>query len=295
MSAVCATCHGEGTVEKPISRDEFGNWDTEEVCCSDCDMKPRLLDLFCGAGGAAMGYHRAGFDVVGVDIKPQPNYPFEFVQGDAMALLRNVADGLGDWRCECGDLNRGHETFCYRCGAGQPENPAPLVDDFDAIHASPPCQAFTSLNGMWNAKEHSDLLTPTRELLQRLGVPYVIENVVGAPMNGSHVTLCGSAFGLGTEGAELRRHRHFETNFAVMVPPCQHGRKERVIGVYGGHGRDRRRASNGQDFPTSARREAMGIDWMTGTELSQAIPPAYTEHIGSYLIAEVTRRSEVAA
>ena len=214
----------------------------------------RILDLFCGAGGAAVGYHRAGFEVVGVDIAPQPNYPFEHYQADAVRWLRAWADG----------------EFWY------------VQNTFDAIHASPPCQAFTSLKGMHNAKQHDDLLTPTRELLKATGLPYVIENVEGAPMR-NPVMLCGSAFGLEAEGARLQRHRLFETNFPLLSPGCAHGRASRVIGVYGGHGRDRRRKVNTQDFSTDARREAMGIDWMTGAELSQAIPPAYTEHIGTYL------------
>ena len=167
--------------------------------------RPRILDLFSGAGGAGMGYSRAGFDVVGVDIAFQKNYPFTFHQGDALEFCRE----------------HGHE--------------------FDAIHASPPCQAFTALRTMPNAKEHKDLLTPTRELLQEMGLPYVIENVPGAPMH-NYVMLCGSMFGLGCADAELRRHRHFETwPFSVLTPPCAHGWKQRVIGVYGGHARDRRR------------------------------------------------------
>ncbi len=235
--------------------------------------RPRLLDLFCGAGGAGMGYHRAGFDVVGVDIAPQPHYPFEFHQGDAM-------------------------TF-------------PL-DGFDAIHASPPCQAFSPLRNMWNAREHPDLIDATRQRLKAAGVPYVIENVPGAPLPDA-VTLCGSVFHLGCEDAELRRHRHFEINpHPVLVPPCQHGWKaatigvyghaggystrtreriaQRVIGVYGGHRRDRRRRmeTSPQSFSTAQRAEAMGIDWMTGNELSQAIPPAYTEWIGERLLAALT-------
>jgi DNA (cytosine-5)-methyltransferase 1 len=216
--------------------------------------------------------------VVGVDIKPQPKYPFEFICADALVLLEELIDGDGV--------------------------------PFDAIHASPPCQAFTALRTMHNAKVHADLLTRTRELLQESALPYVIENVPGAPMNGSHVTLCGTALGLGTGDAELWRHRHFESSFPILVPPCQHRAASRVIGVYGGHGRDRRRvvgvygSSGGrsrrdgtQGFSVSERSEAMGIDWMTGTELSQAIPPAYTEHIGAYLMDEVQRRSqtEVAA
>ena len=229
---------------------------------------PRLLDLFCGAGGAAMGYHRAGFEVVGVDIKPQKHYPFEFHQADAL-------------------------EYCAEHGRG-----------FDVIHASPPCQAYTPLKAMWNARRHPDLVAIAREMLIALGRAYVIENVPGAPME-NFITLCGSAFGLGTGDAELRRHRQFEVYPPIlMVPPCHHGYRSmttigvyghsgglslrsraRAIGVYGGHGRDRRRKlANPQNFPTLARAEAMGIDWMTGAELSQAIPPAYTEWIGCQLM-----------
>lgn len=211
----------------------------------------KLLDLFCCAGGAGEGYRRAGFDVTGVDLRPQPHNPHRFIRGDALEYLEA----------------HGHE--------------------YDAIHASPPCQAHCDLKHMWNAKKHTDLIAPTRELLKRTGKPYVIENVEGAPLT-NPVILCGTMFGLGTDDAELRRHRLFEVNWPLFLrPQCEHGRKPRVIGVYGGHGRDRRRIANTQDFPTTARREAMGIDWMTGAELSQAIPPAYTEWIGRQLIAEI--------
>jgi DNA (cytosine-5)-methyltransferase 1 len=215
-----------------------------------------------------MGYHRAGFEVVGVDINPQPHYPFEFHQADAL-------------------------TF-------------PL-DGFDAIHASPPCQAFSPLRNMWNAQDHPDLIDQTRGRLASTGLPFVIENVPGAPLH-DYITLCGSAFLLGTGDAELRRHRLFEMRpTPVLVPPCAHNLRastvgvyghrgnysrkvrSRVIGVYGGHGRDRRRVTAPQDFSTEARREAMGIDWMTGAELSQAIPPAYTEWIGRQLMAAIER------
>jgi DNA (cytosine-5)-methyltransferase 1 len=208
---------------------------------------PRLLDLFCGAGGATRGYQLAGFHVTGVDLKPQPRYVGDvFIQADALDYLRE----------------HGHE--------------------FDVIHASPPCQAFTALRAMYNALPHDDLLTPTRELLKALGKPYIIENVPGALMT-DYLMLCGTMFGLGTGDAELRRHRHFESDPPIyMAPLCNHG--GRVIGVYGGHGRDRRRIANTQDYSTQERREAMGIDWMTGNELSQAIPPAYTEYIGRQLM-----------
>lgn len=146
--------------------------------------RPRLLDTFCDAGGCSVGYHRAGFDVVGVDHLPQKNYPFEFHLGDALEFI--AAHGA----------------------------------EFDVIHASPPCQRFCALKKMYNARQHPDLLTPTRELLQKIGHPYVIENVEGAPMQ-NYITLCGTAFGLGTSGAELWRHRRFEVSPMIwMVPPC---------------------------------------------------------------------------
>jgi len=217
--------------------------------------RPRLLDLFCGAGGAAMGYHRAGFDVTGVDIAPQPRYPFEFYQHDALAVL----DGgyLGP-----------HNRW-----------------EFDAIHASPPCQAYSAMRTNWNArKDHPDLLPPTRDRLTASGLPWVIENVPGAPM-APLVLMCGSAFGLGIPGYQLRRHRWFETSgFWPMSLPCQHSGA--VIGIYGDHGRDRRRKEGfGRYFTLAERKQAMGVDWMARSELDQAIPPAYTEHIGRMLLA----------
>lgn len=218
--------------------------------------RPRLLDLFSGAGGCAAGYHRAGFDVVGVDIKPQPNYPFEFHQADALEF--------------------------------------PL-DGFDAIHASPPCQAHSAMGVMWNAREHEDLVPATRRKLQATGLPYVIENVVGAPLN-DPVTLCGAGLGLGTDSHMLARHRLFECSFPIMVPPCAHGSMP-TIGIYGDHARDRRRVPGthpdrgmqfGAEYGLELAQRAMDIDWMNWREISQAIPPAYTEHIGGYLIAHLT-------
>jgi len=229
---------------------------------------PRLLDLFCGAGGCSVGYARAGFEVVGVDIEHQPDYPFAFIQADVLAL-----------------------TGCGR---------------FDAIHASPPCQAHTAMKTMWNAGNHKNLIPETRKLLRAVGLPYVIENVVGARAElESPVELCGASLGLGSVTHDLARHRLFETNWSLMVPPCAHGARP-VIGFYGDHVRDRRRvggsSDRGRDIGVSLadkRRlanEAMGIDWMqTWTGISQAVPPAYTEHVGDFLMREVLERRKVAA
>lgn len=216
-------------------------------------MRPRLLDLFCGAGGAAMGYHRAGFDVVGVDVAPQPDYPFAFTEADAL-------DVLIEW-----DLS-----------------------DFDAVHASPPCQAYSSLASLHAHKDYVDLYQQVRGHLARLGIPYVIENVVGAPYR-SGVVLCGSMF---DETIRLRRHRNFESNVLMLGPPCRHDLQTDLLGVYGasdgahepgfkhkGHKRGPRQAT------TIEAREVMGMPWATKRKgLTEAIPPAFTEWIGAHLL-----------
>lgn len=231
--------------------------------------RPRLLDLFCGAGGAAKGYHRAGWEVVGVDIEPQPHYPFEFVQADAMTY--------------------------------------PL-DGFDAIHASPPCQAYTTMRVMPNAGDHPELVEPTRERLIATGLPWAMENVPGAPLEVHPpsllsplmgVTLCGTMFGLTNGTHELRRHRLFESNVSLIQPSCQH--RLPVIGFYGDHARTLQRTVDGHrdrggdivgnDRKMPLVRDLMGIDWMAWPEATQAIPPAYTEWIGTQLLAAL----EVAA
>ncbi len=220
-------------------------------------MRPRLLDLFCGAGGAAMGYHRAGFDVVGVDVAPQPRYPFEFVQADAL------------------------------------EVPVLFMQDyFDAVHASPPCQAFTAAQSI-RGRDHVDLLTPTRELLQATGFPWVIENVPGAPMR-KDLILCGSMFGLEHRGFGIRRHRWFEFSEQTLVPlvsPCWHRLPPAY--VYG-HGADNKHRDKYGKTSVTDWAALMGIDWMSRDELSQAIPPAYTELIGAQLLQHVTNAARVA-
>jgi DNA (cytosine-5)-methyltransferase 1 len=218
-------------------------------------VKPRLLDLFCGAGGAAMGYHRAGFEVVGVDINPQPHYPFEFHQADAL-------------------------TF-------------PL-DGYDAIHASPPCQAYSIMRNLpWlKGREYWDSIPPTRDLLATATVPWVMENVRGSPLDG--VFLCGQMFQLDwPDGRPIYRHRVFESSWFMLAPGHpQHyraavpgsmlgSRQTRMSGIGGG-----RLVVNGR---TRVNGTAVGIDWMTSAELSQAIPPAYTEWIGRQLLAAIER------
>jgi len=246
-------------------------------------VRPRLLDLFCGAGGASAGFHFAGFDVVGVDIAPQPNYPFEFVQADALDVLEQVVDGCSD---------------------------GPVVMElgfFDAVHASPPCQFHTDMQAIaGNQGAHQELIDPIRELLEQTGLPYVIENVEGAkPYMQDPFRLCGSSFGLGVhktdnwemEWRELRRHRLFETNWPIgLVPTCGH--MGRSVGIYGDHLRWGRRSTDGEVSGPEALelgRVAMGINWMTWPELVEAIPPSYTEWIGRRLISRLAEQSGEAA
>lgn len=231
----------------------------------------RLLDLFCGAGGAGYGYHLAGFEVVGVDIEPMRYYPFEFHQADALEYL----------------AAHGHE--------------------FDFIHASPPCQRYSVMTKVWRGRSetHPDLIAPVRDLFRKVGKPYIIENVEGARAELINpIMLCGTMFNLQTKhGSQLRRHRYFELSWGIAItPPCAH-KSGSVIGVYGGGQHPDRKipatvgvwghagGSSNRDgiigFGTQDRRDAMGIDWMTGAELSQAIPPAYTEFIGRHILGQL--------
>ncbi len=236
--------------------------------------KPRIADLFCGAGGAGMGLHRAGFEVVGFDIKPQPRYPFEFHEADALTV----------------DLS-----------------------GFDAVWASPPCQAYSIMRNLpWlRDKEYPRLIDPTREVLEMAGHPWIIENVMGAHLPAGW--LCGTMFGL-----PFYRHRAFESNWFWMQPghpkhqfTVRNGRmmgsRARVI-VFSNAEDSRRKqswpgrrgeAGNGLTLTNGARqygsgyghaagvaavREAMGIDWMKRDEITQAVPPAYSEYLGRALM-----------
>lgn len=215
-------------------------------------MTLRALDLFCGAGGAGMGLHRAGFEVVGVDINPQPRYPFEFHQADAMKY--------------------------------------PL-DGFDFIWASPPCQKFCALKTREDLSHYPDLIEPIRKRLKAAayseGIKYVIENVAGAPVR-EDLMLCGAMFGL-----RSYRHRFFECNFLIEQPAHP---KHMVRVNRRGENRRKHWANGGfmtitGDVGTYCGPEAMGIDWMTGNEMSEAIPPAYSAYIGRAAIS-ILRRQE---
>lgn len=213
--------------------------------------RPLLLDLFSGAGGAAVGYHRAGFDVVGVDINPQPNYPFGFIQDDAIRLLTHLTKRKSAY--------------------------------WDAIHASPPCQDHSRLTTGLRGKHGTGwLLSATREALTETGLPWVIENVPGAGMRADY-KLCGCMFGL----PGLRRERWFETSWHGfdLRSPCSH--LDHTVTVAGHPGGSSTRDGARGFGDTAAWKTAMGIDWMTAKELAQAIPPAYTAYIGARLLTAI--------
>lgn len=213
--------------------------------------RPKLLDLFCGAGGCSVGYARAGFEVVGWDIEPHDDYPFEIYVGDAMAALA-----------------------------------APnYLDVFDVVHVSPPCPRHSTITPARTRDSHPDLIGPCRDLLKAWGGVYVIENVPGAPLV-NPVRLCGSSCGLG-----VRRHRLFESNVPLMAMECAHEAQGQPWGVYGDHGDlTPVRRPNGTSRGNKARdvahaQEVLGIDWMTDwDDLTDAIPPAYTEFLGAQLL-----------
>lgn len=230
-------------------------------------QRPLLLDLFCGIGGAAKGYERAGFDIIGVDWKVMPEYPYPIFRADALDFMRSL-------------IYQDFKVIGNR----------PAVA---AIHASPPCRRFSTLSKSLGYESHTDLLTPIRELLQEAEsaygnkrgkkLPWIIENVPGAPMQ-NPIILCGSMFDLKIERGYLQRHRLFESNVSLMVPgPCNH--TGQAIGVYGrgrGGGVLKERTANAQEA-----RDLMGIDWAGRDGVTQAIPPAYTKYLGKQLLASL--------
>ncbi len=220
--------------------------------------KFKALDLFCCAGGASVGLSRAGFEVVGVDWVHQKRYPFEFHQADALEF----------------DLS-----------------------GFDFIWASPPCQGYSVMRHAPGAIGAPLLIDSVRERMPS-EVPWVIENVEQASWAlRDPVLLCGSMFGLGAQGCQLRRHRLFEANFHIPQPKCNHDNRP-VIGVYGGHARKRAASAGGrrtrdvwEGGHKAAASEAMGMNWATLAEMSEAIPPAYSEYIGRHAISNITDAS----
>jgi len=206
----------------------------------------KLLDLFCGAGGASAGYAAAGFEVHGVDLKHGKRYPYTYVRADVLDVLR--------------DKN--------------------YLDQFDVIHASPPCQTHSITKHLRNAQGKTtsklDLIPETRAALVKSGKPYIIENVPGSPLI-DPIQLCGSSFGL-----KVRRHRLFESNMPLEGSVCNHKLQGRPVGVYG---------SLNDEIPQGGKtaatineaRDAMGMPWAIWTELVEAIPPAFTEYLGGQI------------
>lgn len=213
--------------------------------------RPRLLDLCCCEGGASAGYSLAGFDVTGVDLVPRKRYPYRFIQADAVEFARAHA----------------HE--------------------FDAIHASPPCQAHTVARSMGKADSYVCIIAPLRDALIASGRPYVIENVVGSPLLGAK--LCGTSFGL-----PIRRHRLFETSFLLMTPPCRckHAAGDFPSLVTGKRSKFVQVCGNARSAGEIAlRREAMQMPWGSDYGLAQAIPPAFTRFIGGVLLDLIQGRA----
>ena len=214
----------------------------------------KLLDLYCKAGGASRGYQLAGFEVVGVDIKKQKRYPYEFIQADCLELMKDMD----------------------------------FLRSFDVITASPPCQTHSITQHLRNAQGKStdkiDLIPQTREALVASGKPYVIENVPGSPLI-NPIQMCGSHFGL-----KVRRHRRFESNLPLIGSPCKHKEQGKPVGVYGSM-KDEIPGGGHTAKTIEQAREAMGIDWMIWGELVEAIPPVYTETIGKQILSVITSNS----
>jgi DNA (cytosine-5)-methyltransferase 1 len=220
---------------------------------------PLIIDLFCCAGGASVGYYRAGFEPTGVDIVARKRYPFPFIEADATMLTKR------------------------------------FLRQFDAVHASPPCQGYTAMRHAPGAKGAPLLIDVMQDKLEDAGIPYILENVEEAAwaMPGA-IMLCGSHFGLGAQGCQLQRHRLFISNKPIQAPgPCKHDDRP-VIGVYGGHARVRSAKHGGRGTKDvwegghkTAMSQALGIEWMTTTEMSEALPPNYTEYLGRQLMEYV--------
>ncbi len=206
----------------------------------------KLLDLYCGVGGASVGYARAGFEVTGIDLKHGKRYPYTYVRADVLEVIKDID----------------------------------YLRQFDVIHASPPCQTHSITQHLRNAQGKStskiDLIPQTRQSLIESGVNYIIENVPGSPLI-NPVQLCGSSFGL-----KVRRHRLFESNMPIKGSICNHKLQGRPVGVYGSLNDE---IPNGGKTATTIdeARKAMDMDWAIWTELVEAIPPAFTQYLGEQI------------
>ena len=203
----------------------------------------KLLDLYCGVGGASVGYAMAGFEVTGVDLKHGKRYPYAYVRADVLEIIKDID----------------------------------YVRQFDVIHASPPCQTHSITKHLRNAQGNTisklDLIPETRQALIASGKPYIIENVPGSPLI-NPVQLCGSSFGL-----KVRRHRLFESNMPIKGSICNHKLQGRPVGVYGSLNDEIPKGGKTATTIDEARK-AMGMDWAIWTELVEAIPPAFTKYLG---------------
>jgi DNA (cytosine-5)-methyltransferase 1 len=205
----------------------------------------KLLDLFCGVGGASAGYTAAGFDVTGIDLKHGKRYPYTYIRGNVSDYLNNK-----------------------------------YLQQFDVIHASPPCQTYSITQHLRNAQGKStskvDMIPEVRAALIASGVPYIIENVPGSPLI-DPVQLCGSSFNL-----KVRRHRLFESNINLKGSICNHKAQGKPVGVYGSLNDEI--PGGGHTAKTLQQaRTAMGIEWALWGELVEAIPPIYTEYLGKQI------------
>lgn len=230
---------------------------------------PLALDLFSGAGGCAAGYHRAGFEVIGVDLADQPRYPFPFVQGDALEVMDRLL-------------------------AGEAVSGVRLRD-VSAIHASPPCQLWSqaTLGQRRAGKTYPDLLTPLRPRLARVTVPWVIENVPGAPLR-PDFRLCGCMFGLELPGVgQLRRERWFETSWHEFGFQMPHRHRGHAISI-AGHGTPQWMRAKTGHVGVAEWRKVMEIPWMARHELTEAVPPAFCEHVGARLLDFLATQKEAA-